>query len=141
MAERFINIELLGEPELQRKLDALDRKVQRKVVRKAIREGAKPVLAAAKAKVPVDTGALKAGLKLRALKRSRTGFGVYIRTPTRAELDIPDDDESYYPAVVEYGAEFSPPQPYMRPAMDENRDRATAKITEVLRTGINEATK
>lgn len=133
---RLINIELLGEPELQAKLDALEFKVQRKVIRKAIRAGGRSVLEAARANVPIDTGALKAGLKLRAIKRTRTGFGVYIRTPTRAELAIDENDPGYYPAVLEYGADGHRPQPFLRPAMDANRDKAKARIVEELRKGI-----
>lgn len=141
MADRFIDITLLGDKALQAKLDRIEQRVQKKIMRKALRDGGRPVLAAAKAKVRVDSGALKQGLKLRAVKRSRTTFGVYIRTPTRAELGIAEDDPGYYPAVIEYGAEDRRPLPYLRPAIDENRSKAQSRISGVLRQGIEAAAK
>ena len=137
----LIDISQLGDARLQRKLHSLGNKIEKKIVRRALRTAAKVVLQAAKARVPVDTGALKKGLKVRATKRSRTIIGVHIRTPTRAELGIHPDDPGYYPAVIEYGAEGHAAQPFLRPAMDEARDKARQVIADSIRAGIAEAVR
>jgi len=136
-----IDISGLGDARLQARLKRLDAKVQKKVVRKALRAGAKMVLAAARALVSADTGALRAGLKPRALKARRGTFGVQVMTPTREQLGIPADASGYYPAVLEYGAEGHPARPFLRPALDQARSTATSAIREAIVQGIDEAAK
>lgn len=136
-----IDISGLGDARLQARLKQLDAKVQRKVVRQALRAGAKVVLAATKALVPVDTGALKSGLKLRALKSRRGTFGIQVQTPTRAQLGIPSDAKGYYPAVLEYGAEGHPAKPYLRPALEQARTAATTTIRTAIAQGVEDAAK
>ncbi len=60
-----------GLAELQRALDQLPAKLEANVLRGALRAGANVVLAEAKARVPVDTGLLRDGLKVST--RSRRG--------------------------------------------------------------------
>ena len=132
----FIDISLIGDKVLQRKLKRLPIATQKKIVRKALREGGRPVLAAAQQNVPVRSGRTKASLKLRARKAKRGSFGVDVRTGTRAELGIPENDPSYYPFSVEYGHGNVAAQPFMRPAMDDNRDKALRIIGKELGAGI-----
>ena len=123
MAKGF-DISIVGDKKLIRKFKTLEAKTQKKFVRKALRAAGKPVLAAAKQKVPVREGKLKKSLKLRAIKRSRTGVGVLIKTGNREELGIKPGEKGFYPFSVEYGTANTPEQSYLRAGMDENRDKA-----------------
>ncbi len=134
----FINISLLGDKALQRKLDALPNKLAKKVMRQALREGARPVLASAKANAPVLTGRMKKSLKLRAMKARRGNFGVVIMTGTREQLGIDPKDKSYYPFAVEFGFKRHnvPAHPFIRPALDDNREKSTRIIARLIGAGV-----
>ena len=134
-----VKIELLGDKKLDAALARLSGPAQKKAFRKSAREAFKPVLAAAKQKVPVDTGKLKKSLKLRSLKRSRGTIGVEVRTGTREELEIPADEPGYYPMAVEAGTKTQPAQPYIRPAFDENKDLVERRLRAALARNIDEA--
>ena len=140
MAMPYIDISLLGDKALQRKLNRLPQKIQKKVMRQALREGARPILAAAKTNAPVDTGRMKASLKLRSHKARRGNFGVEVRTGTRTELGIPEGATSYYPYSVEFGHGNVPAHPFMRPALDDNREVAEkllkTKLRRILQTTL-----
>lgn len=92
----------LGDKELVRRFEMLRGNMQKKYGRKALRAGAKVVQKTAKQRVPVRTGRLKKGLKVRALKRSRKHFGVGVVTPPRASLGLWSDG-GYYPAHLAWG--------------------------------------
>ncbi len=132
---KFIDISLMGDRKLQRKLKRLPIVVQRKIVRHALREAARPVLATAKALVPVDTGRLKKSLKIRSAGK-RGQAGIVVRTGTRAELGIPEDAKYFYPAALEFGHGNVPAYPFLRPALDQNRPRALKIIARELGAGI-----
>lgn len=136
---KFVDIQVSGGAELQAKLRKLDLALQKKIVRKALRKAWRPVLAATIAKVPVDTGALRAGIKLRALKARKGNFGVQVMLPRRDELDIDNSSPWYYPAILEYGHENAAPRPFLRPAFDENRDRALNIFADEVSKGITAA--
>jgi len=51
------------------------------VLAPAMRAAWKPLLEKVKGKIPKDSGDLRKGMKLRALKRSRKGIGFHIITP------------------------------------------------------------
>lgn len=124
---KMVDITMLGDKKLSRKLARLPVAMQRKVVRPSLRAGAKPMLASAKQNCPVKTGKLKKSLKLRALKARRGNFGVMVRTGTREDLGIPADAKGYYPIAVEFGhggPQPAPAHPYIRPAFDTNKERA-----------------
>jgi len=137
----YIDISLTGDKALQKKLNRLPKVMQKKIVRKALREGARPVLASARSKAPVRTGAMKKSLKLRARRARRGNFGVEVRTGTRAELGIPENDPGYYPFSVEFGHGNVPAQPFMRPALDENREPALKIIGREIGRGVEQEGK
>ena len=139
MPETVIKIE--GAKELEKKLRELGAKAEKKVYRQALRAGAKVVQAAAKAKIPVDTGTLRQNIKVRGGKRSRgvisvncvVGDGWY-------------QGETFYGAFLEFGhflgkrgladRTWVPPVPFMRPAWDEQKDNALRIVTDKIWSGI-----
>ena len=67
-------------------------------------------------------GALKRGLKVRAIKRTRKAVGRLVATPHKKELEIPESYPGYYPAFLEFGSSpfGNAPQPYLRGTMEQN---------------------
>lgn len=105
---------------LFRQLNQFAPALAKKIMRKAARKAAKPLLDAARSFAPVETGALRKGIKIRSVKRKRSSqiIGVKVQTPTREQLGIPEDASHYYPAVLEYGTSEIPARSYMRNARD-----------------------
>jgi HK97 gp10 family phage protein len=133
---KMVDISILGEKALQRKLKRLAGPAQRKIVMKALREGGRPVLAAAKARVPVATGRLRKSLRLRKRRTSGSFFGMEVRTGTREELGISPDSKGYYPMSVEFGHAGVAARPFLRPAMDGQRSKALRIIGREIAAGI-----
>jgi len=141
---RSLNISLFGDKELEAAFNALALNVQKKVFRPALRAGMKLVHRAIVARVPVDTGALKGAIKLRAgqRQRGRITLAVFVdkaRLPKRTKSG---GKEWFYPAHVELGhvvagkrgaganevRAFVPPKSYMRAGFDAAKDAAVAAI-------------
>lgn len=129
----MINIKGLGD--LQRKLDRLNEKTQKTIVKDALREtNEEIVLPAVEARVPVDSGALKEGLKVKA-KNSRGKIG-------SAVFDEGYKGDQFYGSFQELGTRHQPARPYIRPAIDENADRILDSVEKKIGKAIlDEATK
>lgn len=131
-----IDISIFGDKALSAKLAAMPLKVQKKITRQALRQGGKRVRDEARRLAPVDTGALKKSIKVRAAKNLRRGsFGISVQTGTRAELGISPEAKFYYPAVLEFGGRGHEAQPFLRPAMDATR----AEVLSLIKNSIREA--
>ncbi len=97
----------------------MEAKLVKKLQRKAIRQAAKVVAEEAKRIVPVDTGALKRSIKVRALKRSRKNRGrVGARVVTGKGTFR---GKTYYGGMVEYGTSRMMARPFMRTAARNKR--------------------
>lgn len=92
---------LTGVPELDRRMKSLGLKLGKKIVRKAARRAIKPVQSAAQRRAPKDTGALRKSIKIRAMKRSRSNFGVVVTTGASAGNAFSGDQ--FYGAFQEFG--------------------------------------
>jgi HK97 gp10 family phage protein len=133
-------LEIKGGVELLRKLEQFPRTVQRKLLRQAIRDGARPILAAAKANCPVGTGELKKSLRLRVRKKTKPGtYAVQIQAGKYGEFK----GDQFYAAFVELGHRVGsrklgnaramvPANPFMRRAADTTKDRAGRIVGESL---------
>ncbi len=104
MATRLVDISVLGDKELQRALNKLEKNTNRRIVRAALKKQAQSVAVGAAMKTPVDTGRLRESIAVAAATGLGRGqFGVTVRTGTRKELKIDTKDDYYYPAAVEFG--------------------------------------
>jgi hypothetical protein len=63
-----------------------------------------------------------------------------VQTPTRDVLGISQSDPYYYPTVLEYGSSKRNirARPYLRPALDENREKVRGIYTSELKGLITE---
>jgi HK97 gp10 family phage protein len=129
MPGRF-SFNIRGADDLARTLKELGPRLARKHGQKAVREGLKPVLAEARRLVPVDTGALKRSLRVRN-KRSRR------RDAVGAEVSA----TAPHAHLVEFGTVKMAPQPFLRVALDANRQEVLDRMAEQLARGIEQEVK
>lgn len=116
------DLTLLGDKELDRVLRTFPEKVQTRALRPAVRDGIKIVAKAAKAAMPRASGAMmRAGFKVRSMKRKKGRVGVRIYTGTREQLGIPEKAKGYYPFAVETGTAARHATPFLRPAAGAQR--------------------
>ncbi len=99
---------------------------------KASTAGAEIVLAAAKQKVPVDTGLLRDSLTL---KKSK------VRKPhIKSEHVVTRGKGVEHFAPVELGTSKMKAQPFLRPAIDENKKSVAKVVTDELLKAIGRVT-
>lgn len=141
--QNFIDVTLLGDKELQRKLNHLARNVQRKVVRISMKKAGNEILRPAiVAAVPVKTGALKAAMakeQFKVLSGRRTG--VKLAMPPRDRLAMDPNDKYYYPTHVEYGHGNVPPHSYIRKPVDANANQWRNRVGQFMGTAIETEAK
>lgn len=126
-----------GDKKLDRQLKRLDSKVRNRIARKAMRKAAKPVLDAAKAAVPVDTGELKKNLVIRSLKRSRGNknkFGVRVVAKESSKRD-------YIAHFIEFGTVNQAARPFLRPALEINKGQVDAILRAEIAAALKEGLK
>lgn len=143
MALQGIDISLLGDKELSKKLERLAGKSQRKVVRGAITKAAKIPLKEAKQRAPKGkSGLLRKNIKSKSIKRSRKLSGRVIQTGTRVQMNIPSASKYYYPAAIEYGVKSSNSKkrqkgtPFLRPALLNNKTKIFSLLKSEIGKGI-----
>lgn len=147
-------IKLKGLEGLKKQLQQLGEETQPKVLRSALREAFKPVLEAAQAKVPVDSGELRAGIALATAKTKDGGVaaGLVISSNTSglkqarmAAAAFGEAQQDGAPGrrwhLTELGTKHSPAQPFLRPALDENAQAVVDGFAKSLRKKIRRALK
>jgi hypothetical protein len=154
--------EIIGMKELERSIKQLG-KVPQKCVTKAARSGASIALKSARANAPVDTGALKSGVIMKAERRVKVGKKVYdvMMDPAKNDLyvsnhkagkfhssvrrkkaQVGDTVRSYYPASMEYGfftvnGRFIPGDHYLKRSLTENGRTIEERMVDVLSKEID----
>ncbi len=126
-----VTVQVEGLKALQAVLRALPRATARDVMLRVLEQRAKPIAAHAARLAPVDQGDLQESIQVstRLTQRQR---GLHRK-------DGPRDVEVFVGAgpqpqahLQEFGAEQHPPQPFMRPAWDSEKDRLLEGIAEDL---------
>lgn len=144
-------IEVEGLAVLEHRLLELEGAVVNKVVRKALRESGKIVVNSAKGKVPVDSGGLRESLGTIARKGKgpnlQTMF-VGSRAKNKAALALVNAGRSkairgiFYGHMVERGTvRGQAPQPFLRPALDENVNEVVRVFSVELKKAIGSVTR
>jgi len=128
-----MKVTVKGVDKVNKKLDSLKKKVLKKAIRKGSRAGAKIVQSKARDLAPVKTGALKKGLKVRALPRSRRYVGTMVR--------LADTGEVFYGAFVDLGTHRIEARHFLKQAADDEKERAIntalAIIKKVIEQGMS----
>lgn len=148
-------IRIHGLKELQAQLKALgDVELAGKVLAKAAREAFKPVLEAAKAAAPKDTGELADSLLLATRRRPdgsvvvgiKIGRGKGARQASIAAAAFGEGQSTSLPPArrwhfIELGTSKQPAHPFLRPALDTNSAAVFEGLKANLRKGIERALK
>ncbi len=120
--------------------------VSKKVVPHASRQAFRIVVASAKSKVPVRTGWLKKSLVTKS-KRYRNGtFSILLGPRVHYYNTETGEDPAKIAHLVELGTAphaigegehpGTEPQPFMRPAVDENRNAVITKFIQIVKQRI-----
>lgn len=133
MARRTRNsmMELEGGAELERKLLALNDSMQGPILARAALEGAEPIRVAAAHRAPWRTGFLAAHI----------GKQVVEMDELHADVAIGPERVAFYGIFQEIGTRIHKAHPFLRPAMDENKELAVKETGEVLREEIERVVK
>jgi HK97 gp10 family phage protein len=142
-------IEAKGIQQVQQALKELDDKVSRSILRKGLRQGAKVVLAAAKADAPERTGRLKRNLKVR---NKKGGKGKAALSVGAAAKDF--TGEAFYSSFIEYGYSTRPSvtgknairkkipgQHFLKKAFEQTGEQAISTTIESWQQQIEDATQ
>lgn len=156
------DFELEGLDVLERRLLTLEKKTAKRVVRRALRDSAKIVVESARAKVPEGTGALRESLGTIARVGKGKNFETMFigsRAKNKAALALANAGRSkpirgiFYGHMIERGTVARSnkvsganrgsvaPQPFLRPALDENAGKVANKFAEELRRGVERVTR
>jgi HK97 gp10 family phage protein len=157
----YVKVKMTGVDELKKKLRELPRKMRGKIVRRAVNGGALIVLQSARRHVPVRTRTTKKSLGRKG-KTGKKGYYVVIG-PRFGHKVVSATGRTYDPAkmahLIEGGtrphkivvrSRFGKPldkpqvihhpgsraQPFIRPALEDNRAAVQGKIAQLLRDGL-----
>ena len=140
-----VGVELKG----YEKLVANNRKLQKELKeanRRVIIQEANNLQRVMVAKAPKDSELLSQSITKRVWKDKGGVIGVVVGVKGGVEeFRVGKGKKAYYPASQEYGWEYPkgvhhPPQPFIRPAFDENVGRMKSNIIQTFRKVINRFT-
>lgn len=156
MAAIVLKVSVEGLRELDRALAELPKATARNTLHRVLKRAAQPIADAMAANAPVDTGKLKASIAISTKIRNTMGSAEYaeamrqglgkaaassaLRAARRANPSQKSFAEVYVgPAkggahgrLQEFGTVHHKPQPFARPAWDQEQDNALAIITRDL---------
>lgn len=142
-----VDIRVFGNVALEKKLGRILAKTQKSIVRKALRKEAVQVqdriIQNIKTQGLIDEGNLIEGFESAKIRSGgdRNFIRIGPEWPKRTELGIAPGDKYYYPMAVEMGHGNVPAYPYVRPAVDNHKEPAKARIAADIAEGIIRAAK
>lgn len=143
--QRAFGTQLEGFSELRTVLRTLPAEVENSVLTQAVEAGGKIVHRSAVANVRRQTGALSNALRMEVTKQSRGRMEAKARIAVEKNYKRGGRRPVRYAHLLEFGHKsakgFVPPQPFLRPAIVNNRSRITNAIAVVLKQGIHRAAK
>lgn len=129
-------IVITGIKDVDKRLKRLEPKIQKKVIRQAMRGGLKTLAALLRSEAPVDTGATKAGIKVRAVKSRRRGtIAMEVRiqeSPETKRTSGKTGETVWYPAILEHLTHW------MARVFDNHGERVRQETLDRLRKGIED---
>lgn len=123
--QRKVKIKIEGAEEIAKDLRKMD-EAAASVLMKGAKAGGSIALADAQKNCPVDSGDLKASLKLSEDKK----------TEKRASVKVDYDKSIKYGAFVELGARGRPGNPFLRNAVDKNQDKINEAIVKEIADAV-----
>lgn len=147
-----MEVKVAGLDKLLKKLDTLGGDVQ-KSTQKALLRGGAVFEKAAKDRCPVDKGHLRDSIHTEEKDSNTVSVGTnmdyaaYVEygTGPKGDPSVPHTTKEFWRYQDEEGnwhtSHGQPPQPYMRPAFSENKDKAVDVVKESIREDVEELMK
>jgi len=137
-------VKVSGLKDLGERMKGLSADVNRRIGRAAVAAGAKVIADAAKTKAPVATGNLRKNIITKRLPPGESDLtSEYIVTVRKGKITKKQKDrglkDAYYARYVEFGTAKTPAQPFLRPAYDENKEKAVEAIKDRIATRLAKA--
>lgn len=132
-----IRVEIENADKLISNLKKISKNSTRRSLGKAAKAGAEPILKAAKEKAPVDTGRLRDSLRTKFAYQSSKAVRVQVVTNMKPK----GKSRLTYDVHQEYGTSHHPAQPFMRPAVDEQKDKAVEETRKTMEEAVLEEVK
>lgn len=138
-----------GDKALLKKLSTLTDAVRGRAAERALVSGALIIQNAAKQAAPVETGNLRRSIHIGGHDDLGEGGNIIDRAGTHVPNPIIRHDEVAvfvgtdinYAAAVEFGSQHQRAQPYLRPALDENKRAVQQEISDAYRDLIEAAAR
>lgn len=132
---KSVTVKVEGLRELGDRMKGLSEAMNNRIARAATAAGAVVIRDAAKQKVAVDTGNLKKNVIVKRLPKGESPFtSEHIVTVRQGKLTKKQKaaglEDAFYGRFVEYGTAKMPARPYMRPAFDQNKEKAVQAIKD-----------
>lgn len=136
-----MKVEFRGGKELEAALSELKKATQKNVARRALRKAAEPIRDRWAELVPVDQGDLKRSIQIGNAIKSFNKAGNRGQTVSQfVGIDESQDRRLHiYGPISEFGSESHPAQPAGRPAFEQTRDIALARLGDDLKSEIDKA--
>jgi len=132
---RTVNIDIVGNLTLQRKLLALGRHAQLRVLRPAVKFALTPISRRARSLAPKQSGLLKKAIKPIVSKRDAVGK-VWVDPKIVGEYNGEKRWPMKYAHLVEFGNKYMAPRSFIRAARDQGRAEALNRLREKVRSGL-----
>lgn len=128
-----------GLKELERKFKQLDKALQERTMENAVLSGALLVMNAAIQKCPRKSGNLVRSIHIggHANLADTTGSDIGLGERGKEYLELLVGTDVAYAPYVEFGTKKQTAKPYLRPAFDEQQNKAKQEIQDALWQQIN----
>lgn len=132
---KSVTVKLDGLRDLGQRMKGLSEAMNSRIARAATAAGAAVIRDAAKQKVAVDTGNLKKNIIVKRLPKGESPLtSEHIVTVRQGKLTKKQKasglGDAFYGRFVEYGTAKMPARPYLRPAYDQNKEKAVQAIKD-----------
>lgn len=129
-----IRVEIEGVEQLISNLGKINKNATRRSLGKAAKAGAEPIAKRAKELAPVDTGKLKSSIRPKFAYRSSRA----VRVEISSTLKKKGKSWHSYDYYQEFGTSQHPAQPFMRPAADEQKEKAIEETRKAMELAVLE---
>ncbi|MFS0736935.1 HK97-gp10 family putative phage morphogenesis protein [Sphingomonas sp. 1P06PA] len=123
-----MSVRIDGLKDVEARLEKLRSAAAAGEVRAALKAGGEVIASRAKELVPVDTGALRDSIEVQLPSGNAPTAIVGAREP-----------QGFYDNYIEFGTVNMPPQPFLRPAWEEQRDDAQRIVSKHMRGSVKRA--
>ena len=126
-----ISVELVGTKELEKAFKDMEADMRNRLAENAASKAGDMVVQDAKALAPVDTEALRDSIG-KEIKRGKRGSFVQVGST----IGDTSQAHGYYAFFIEYGTSKMAPKPFLRPALDKNRNTIMQIFTREIMSAV-----